>query len=746
MKPFPFTVILLFSGVLVSAQTYIPITDNLQIISNSNIKFLAGNYSFSDLPADGVIQLSDVQNVILDGDSCTVDGVSDAGYLIKITNSSDIVIRNFDSVFNYKYAVHIMNSERIMINGNVFSGNKVDSSGWISIWTDYQQALGGGVLMYQCREAELYDNNMTLQNDGVALYHCDSIQVHNNDFSWNTSLGIRMYWTDSCYIHQNNCSHVNRPYTDPSDCAALLMLVSNENRVEYNDLSYSGDGVFLGQYQHSSIPNNNYFAYNECSYSPHNAIEATFADGNIYKHNNCNYSHYGFWLGYSFNTIADSNQVIGNYQSGIAIDRGLNNSISGNLIRNNPIGIELWEGSPITGYTNQYSHDYRMDNNMFDGNTVAISAIKTEHALIAGNQFDYSQEASVYLEGQSDQDTLTGNIFRMPVMYHIDNNTIYDIYALNNTWLPGDTAMISEKIKDIHDHSGRGEVMWWPAEPSQPVAIQEVPSCDLSEPDGRWYAYPETGYPPAVKFGDSLYYDFGEKVVGEASVKFITSRGWYCALSYRPDGDSLASWSLTEEDTLYFWVRTLKYLPLGFQYFHIRIGDRKGNYYRYSSYPGYLNSAHEVWKQYKFPLTGATGFTRQTVGDMTLDEVNYVEFWADTWDYGFTLWLDGVQFTPCDPVTAISGNRDPKDLQILCYPNPFRDETVVQFTLEQPEPIVLSVISMQGKTIRVLHQGTEAMGTHILRLAGTDLPPGISLLRLSTPTRNQTQKLINLNK
>jgi len=396
------------------AQSYIPITDNMQISSNSDIKFIGGNYTFTDAPADGVIQINGKENITLDGDSCRVNGVGSTGYMIKVTNSHNIEIKNFDSVFKYKYAVYIMNSDHISINGNVFCHNKVDSAGWIDVWADYTQALGGGIMMYQSRVVDIFNNNMTMQNDGVALYHCDSLSIHNNDFSWNTSYGIRMFWTDSCHIYQNNCSHVNRPKTDPSDCAALLMIISNENRVEYNDLSYSGDGVFLGQYQHSNVPNNNHFEWNECSYSPHNAIEATFADGNIYKHNNCNYSHYGLWLGYSFNSVVDSNEIIGNYQSGLAVDRGFNNEISYNTIRDNPIGIELWEGTPASGYSSYRSQDYPIHHNLFDGNTKAVSSINTKHATIQDNEFKYSQTASIYLEGTSATDTIIANTFRMP--------------------------------------------------------------------------------------------------------------------------------------------------------------------------------------------------------------------------------------------------------------------------------------------------------------------------------------------
>ena len=707
------------------AQTYIPITDNMVIPSNSNIKFAAGSYTFTDAPADGVIQVNNVHDVILDGDSCFVNGVGDQGYMIKINNSQNIVLRNFDSVYHYKYAVYITNSAHIIINGNVFCRNKVDSSGWIDVWADYQQALGGGVMMYNSRAAHIYDNTMNMQNDGVALYHCDSIRIHDNNFSWNTSYGIRMFWTDTCHIYQNNCSHVNRPLTDPSDCAALLMIISNANLVEYNDLSYSGDGVFLGQYQHSNIPNNNEFYYNECSYSPHNAIEATFADGNIYKYNLCNYSHYGFWLGYSFNSLVDSNEIMGNYQSGIAIDRGFMNTITRNTISDNPVGIELWEGSPITGYQNQFSHDYHISANLFEGNTVALSAGKTEHLIATGNDFAFNRNSGILFDGQSDQDTVSDNTFNATTVYHLANNSANDITAPDNTFMPGDSLLIEEKVFDRHDNASKGEVIWWPHNSSPPVTWQMEPPCDMAEPPSTWYGYPETGYPAPVKFADSLYFDTGDKKVGSASVKFVTSRGWFVALNYRPADDSLASWALTETDSLYFWVKTVKFIPYGFQYFQIRIGDRKGNYYRYTASPNLLSNAHLVWKRYSFPLSGNSTFQRAMVGQMSLEEVNFVEFWADTWDYGYTIWLDGVQFENCEPVTGEANPVAEGSYLVRTYPNPFSGSTTLSFDLRQRAYVSLRVTDLRGCVVAALLDETLNPGYYQIRFPGESVPPGI---------------------
>jgi parallel beta-helix repeat protein len=734
--------IILFIPLWICSQTYIPITNNMVVNSNSNIKFVPGNYVFTDPGLDGVIKINNVHDVILDGDSCTVDGVSYTGYMIKIANSNHITIKNFDSVFRYKYAVYITNSNHICINGNDFSRNKVDSSGWIDVWADYTAALGGGVMMYQCRAAEIHDNNMKLQNDGVALYHCDSINVYNNDFAWNTSYGIRMFWTDTCRIYNNVANHINRPQTDPSDCAAILLIISNANIVEYNDFSWSGDGIFLGQYQHSDIPNNNYFAWNECSYSPHNAIEATFAEGNVYKHNKCNVSHYGFWLGYSFNSVVDSNEINGNFNSGIAIDRGFNNSITHNTIRNNPIGIELWKGGNIAGYESQTSHDYYIRNNVIEGNTQGISSTATTHAIVTDNQFLYNLGQAVYIGTASPQDTLTNNDFRMTTGYHIQNNSSNNVSAVSNTFEPSDTAWISLKIYDKKDSPTKGTVVWYPNNSGPETAYQYSPPCDMAEPPSTWYAYPQLGY-PGPRLSDTVCFDTTEKKVGATSVKLVSGRGWDDALNYRAFNDSLSLWSLTDTDTLYFWVRTIKNPVIGFQGFFIRIGDFKGNYYRYSASTSLLNAANLIWKRYQFPLSGNTTFSRTATGNMSLDSVNYVEFHADTWDYGYTLWLDGLQFSPCNPpLTGIIGDNSTIDPELINYPNPFSGETEIVYKLSYPGQVLLKIYDFSGREIRVLVNEFKQPGKFSISFCADNIPPGFYIICLTTGDSNLIRKIV----
>jgi len=667
---------------------------------------------------------------VIDGTDVLVSGAEFKGYLVYIENSTNITLRNFDRASNFYYVVRAKNSSGITIADNDFSYNKKDTVGWIFIWTGVDQALGGGVLFDRCTDSEIYGNLMTQQNDGVALYGSRNIHIHDNTLNWNCGFGVRMNFTDNCHVHHNDCSHVNR-LTDPSDCAAILLIVSNNNVVEYNDLSYSGDGVFLGQYEYSDIPNNNYFAYNECSYSPHNAIEATFADGNVYYKNICNYSHYGFWLGYSFNSVVEDNEINYNLQSGIAVDRGFENTFINNRIIGNPIGIELWEGGVINPYGDQFSHDYDIRDNVIRGNSYGIKAINTEHMVVKDNEFAWNWE-DIYIEGEAHDDTITGNTFRSPTWYFIENRSGRQVYAPDNAFVPNDEFRIRQKMS--------GEVFYQPIREGDPAMYMTTPPCDLAEPDANWQLYAEAYW--GYRKIETLTWDEVDKKVGRASLKLVTDRGFDVALAYRPPGDTTAIWSISEDDTLFVWIKTIKNPSYGFQFFHIRIGSYTQAYYKYTVDATQLNSAHNRWRQLKIPVKGNASFRRTEEGAVNLDEISYVEFHADTWDSGFTLWIDGLQFSQCDPLAGINDHQltEFNDLQI--FPNPARDEVTLSYTLSQHSDVTIRILNLAGREVMKCTAGHLPAGEHMAKIQTSQLAEGSYFLVLTAGIEIRRGKLV----
>ncbi len=60
------------------------------------------------------------------------------------------------------------------------------------------------------------------------------------------------------------------------------------------------------------------------------------------------FSNYGFWLGYSRDTVVLRNRTCSNRLDGIAIEAGRGNRIDQNIIIGNRTGIRLWRLAPPT--------------------------------------------------------------------------------------------------------------------------------------------------------------------------------------------------------------------------------------------------------------------------------------------------------------------------------------------------------------------------------------------------------------
>ncbi|TRZ70769.1 MAG: T9SS C-terminal target domain-containing protein, partial [Bacteroidetes bacterium] len=165
-------------------------------------------------------------------------------------------------------------------------------------------------------------------------------------------------------------------------------------------------------------------------------------------------------------------------------------------------------------------------------------------------------------------------------------------------------------------------------------------------------------------------------------------------------------------------------------------------YYKYTASPSLLTSANLIWKQYKVPLAGNSQFTRTMVGTMSLDKVNYVEFHADTWDYGYTLWLDGVQFQLCSPVTAVPPKTGAGTNTLQIWPNPFTENAWISFHLEEGGNIFLEMVDAQGTKVNTLVDGYRQPGNYSIPVSKGLLPSGIYIIRLTTPAESTTRRLV----
>jgi hypothetical protein len=179
--------------------------------------------------------------------------------------------------------------------------------------------------------------------------------------------------------------------------------------------------------------------------------------------------------------------------------------------------------------------------------------------------------------------------------------------------------------------------------------IQAFPPADLAELNAAsWQAWAQSA--SATTADDTTI-----RTYGQGSVRFETTGGFDTYARY--PGDRLARWDLSTVQNIRFWIRAEN--PNGAFQDGPRVRLNSGDGYLEWSSPGVaLNQAIGNWVEYVVPIAGSAQWPRTMLGSPSLAAANSLEIHADTWGYGFTLWLDGVRFDPplcyanCDNSTA----------------------------------------------------------------------------------------------
>jgi hypothetical protein len=83
------------------------------------------------------------------------------------------------------------------------------------------------------------------------------------------------------------------------------------------------------------------------------------------------------------------------------------------------------------------------------------------------------------------------------------------------------------------------------------------------------------------------------------------------------------------------------------------------------------------------------------------------------------------------------------------YPNPFNPGTTIPYALPSPSHVRLVICDLNGREVAVLVNGPCAAGWHTARWNGRDAchvpaPAGVYLVRLETPARCETRRLLLL--
>ncbi|HET7551838.1 MAG TPA: right-handed parallel beta-helix repeat-containing protein [Gemmatimonadaceae bacterium] len=327
------------------------------------------------------------------GRNVRIRGARVRGYKVGILarGTRRLTLEGNDLSYNWKPRLYSLVEHESLVDWLSFHHNENDE------WLRY----GAAIYLADVTGGEIRDNRAVQGMNGLLVVRSDSLRIAGNDFSYDSGLGMGMYRSSYNEIVHNRLDYDVRGYSEGfyrrgQDSAGLLMYEqSSHNIVAYNSATHGGDGLFLwaGQSTMDSGQggaNDNVFFANDFSFAPANCMEATFSR-NTFVGNRLEGCEYGLWGGYSFDSKVVGNRFIRN-RFGIGIEHGQNNVILSNSFDGDSTALSVW-AKPVEPSEWMYpkvrdtrSRDYRVENNRFSGNRVAVRAVNTAGLSLEGNQ------------------------------------------------------------------------------------------------------------------------------------------------------------------------------------------------------------------------------------------------------------------------------------------------------------------------------------------------------------------------
>jgi parallel beta-helix repeat protein len=336
----------------------------------------------------------DLTGVVLEGSPPPSDPDQGAGVAIRVEGGRNVRIVGA-RIRGYKVGILARGTRGIEIRDSDLSHNwkprlfSLIEHESLVVWLSFHNNEGNEWLRFG---AAIYLDNVssgliqgitvTQGMNALLMNRVDHLSVRDNNFSYNSGLGIGLYRSSDNLIVRNSVDFNIRGYSHGfyrrgQDSAGILLYEqSNNNIVALNSATHGGDGLFLwaGNYTMNTGQggaNDNVFYANDFSFAPANGMEATFSR-NTFVANIAEGNDYGLWGGYSFDSRIVAN-CFANNRYGIAIEHGQQNSVIANRFIGDSTAIRLW-GDSIQpsdwGYPKHRdtrSRDYLIDRNAYVG-------------------------------------------------------------------------------------------------------------------------------------------------------------------------------------------------------------------------------------------------------------------------------------------------------------------------------------------------------------------------------------------
>ncbi len=457
------------------------------------------------------VVLIEGDNIIVDFNNAELKGSNNVknpdnffGLAILIRNSKNVIIRNLKAG-GYKIALQATNVEKLTVENCDFSYNyrqhlnstpeKEDVADWMSYHqNENDEWLRYGAAMYlrRCDYVLIRNCKVTGGQNALMMMECNKGKIYNNDFSFNSGIGLGMYrcnGNEVCYnrINFNVRGYSHGVYNRGQDSAGILVYEQSNNNIFYkNSVTHSGDGFFLWAGQTTMDTgkggcNDNVLLENDFSYAPTNGVEVTFSR-NLISGNRIVECDHGIWGGYSFSSAITGNKFRDN-RIAIAIEHGQHNTISYNLFSKDKEAIKLWSRKQqptdwgYAKYRDTRSADYIIAMNSFNNNPVVFNTTRSDSLKIFGNTFFDIAVKLITDSTVTNIDSIESDLVETALIYPVVKNPI-DPFAGNGRIAGRKNILITE----WGPYDFRSPIIW----NTNPTDTGDIMKFDLLGPKGKW--------------------------------------------------------------------------------------------------------------------------------------------------------------------------------------------------------------------------------------------------------------------
>lgn len=246
-----------------------PIVRGMKITSSTTFRKNIYKMDALDSLTKPVI-LIEGENITVDFRNSTLQGNNSkkypnefTGIAILIRNSKNVTIKNLN-IKRYKIALQAVGVEGLTIehcdlsynfrqrlNSNRLIWNPADGLKIASSEYDEWALNGAAIYLRRCNGVRISNCRATGGQNALVMVESDDGMVFNNDFSYNSGVGITFYRSSRNKVLYNRANFNVREYSDKiynegsGNAGMLLLEGSNNNFIYKNSFTHSGTGIFL---------------------------------------------------------------------------------------------------------------------------------------------------------------------------------------------------------------------------------------------------------------------------------------------------------------------------------------------------------------------------------------------------------------------------------------------------------------------------------------------------------------------